>query len=207
MKKLNLKHKLWYKSIYFQYITIFGWKVFLSACYKSTVPLRSKCEVPEKCVTTGMVQLPLRTSFWIPVSAQADLPEVPPGSQREATRTVHHRRAFICQTVLTLTHAGFPTTSFSRQRFFGLTCATKCESAKRNLNKCHVCLSGCPFSAPWASLEETLPGLRSQRPQSVPPEHRGYPSCCLFLPLCTTDDRHSFLLWNMWLNFYSAFST
>lgn len=141
------------------------------------------------------------------LSAQADLPEVPPRSQREATGTVHHRRAFICQTVLTLTHAGFPTTSFSRQRFFGLTCATKCESAKRNLNKCHVCLSGCPFSAPWASLEETLPGLRPQRPQSVPPEHRGYPSCCLFLPLCTTDDRHSFLLWNMWLNFYSAFST
>lgn len=96
------------------------------------------------------------------LSAQADLPKVPPGSQREGTRTVHHKRAFICQTILTLAHAGFPTTSFSRQRFFGLTCATKCESAQRNLYKCHVCLSGYPSSAPCASLEETLPGLRPQ---------------------------------------------
>lgn len=155
-----------------------------------------------------MVQLPICTSFRIPVSFCSSWSFQSSSRIPEGRNTYSASQTCVyCQTILTLAHAGFPTTSFSRQRFFGLTCATKCESAQRNLYKCHVCLSGYPSSAPCASLEETLPGLRPQRPQSVPPVHWGYHSCCLFLSLCTTNDRHSFLLWNMWLNFYSPFST
>lgn len=99
MKKLNLKQKLLYKSICFRKRNNLWLK-------DSVRPVTNKGPghplLPNQCYSLkppwgGFCFPSALNSEFLFLSAPADLPRVPPGSQREGTRTVHHRHAFICR--------------------------------------------------------------------------------------------------------------
>lgn len=157
----------------------------------------------------GRLPLPLRTELRIPFPFCSSWPSPSPSRIPEGRNTNSASQTCLhLQTGLTLLRAEFPTLPFPRQRFFAeLALLTVHVQDETRTSVMWVRVAVPPLPRP--RLLWRRPGLGwGRRGHSLPhPSIRCRLSCWLFLSLCTTNGRRSFLLWNAHLNLYSAFST